>query len=158
MLDFNIISETPNIETLKELDSCIKQYVKESKISKYGVNEGGFYQQITNSIANRIILKNQPNAHFWLATDRENKIAGFALSHFATDVDNTLTFWQTDGWVRKDFRNTANVSQWMGIMKYYAILSGAKHILMPCSRASRAWSKFLGGRMKKFVTILKEDI
>lgn len=155
-MQFKQITELSQ-DKFKELEACIKDYSQTCGVEKYGINPEGFYKQMVNAIGDRLIFKNQSSAHFWMATNDTNEIVGFALTHFEISLDYQLTFWQTDGWVRKDLRNTASVREWLDTMRQYAIVSGAKHLMMPCSRAARAWSKFLDNRMKKFTTILKED-
>lgn len=151
------ISEIPNSEFANDLDNAVKDYSKTCGIKKYGINPEGFYKQITEAIVNRLIHKLQPNAQTWVATDNDNKLAGFMLTHFSLEIDNKLTMTMSDGWVRKDLRNTVYPKDWIDKIREYAILSGVKHILFPCGRHYKAWNKYLDNRMTKYITYLKED-
>lgn len=142
---------------LTDLEHCVDDYIHTCKVEKCGVTPEGFKKQVLKAIGNSLDPR-LPQAHCWLVLDDSGKVAGFSLTHFDVMVDDRLTYWMSDGWVREDLRNSHYVKEWVKEIRNFGVVSGASHILFPCSRAARAWQMFLGRKFKKYVTILKEDL
>lgn len=153
-MEFKFITEVPKGLTRSEVERVVELFIRESHIKN--VNATGLFNQILMAIASVLYAK-RDNVYFWVAED-QGKIKAWALTHTSTDVDNSLSYWMTDAWVDKEYRQTPLVKQWYNDLRKHARELDCKHILIPSSRNTKAYLRFLGRNWHEHLTILKEDI
>lgn len=151
------IEQLPINLSYADIETAVRAFIKDCRITSAGVNVDGLFNQIAQAIGASVIAKN-PNIFFWLAQDDKGAIAAWALSHLSIDVDNSLCYWMTDAWVARPYRHSPYVKQWLNTLRQHGIDLKCKHILIPSSRNTKAYLRFLGRSWKTFVTVLKEDI
>lgn len=150
----NSIPETLNAGAI---DRAINSFVSDCRIDPTSTNINGLKQQLTDAIASVVIFKNNPNTFFWLAEEKGEVIA-WSLTHVSKDVDNSLCYWMTDAWVARSYRRTPYPKEWFQAMRTDAKKLMCKHILIPSSRGTQAYCRFLGKGWHEYLKILKEDL
>lgn len=156
MTPLRIVKDIPSTLQPKAIETAVAAFVKDSRSSDVPINVDGLYNQIIENIASAVIFK-APSRFFWLAEDAGEVIA-FALTHISKDVDNSLCYWQTDAWVAPEWRRRPEVKEWNKQLEEHAKASFCKHILIPSSRGSDAYCRFLGTGWHEYVVLLKKDL
>ncbi len=151
------INEIPKTLNVGAIDRAIHKFVSDSRINPAHTNIPGLIQQLTDVIAGIIIFKNLPQNILWLA-EKDGEVAAWVICHVSKDVDNSLCYWMTDAWVDKSLRGNKEVKQWYQLLREDAKHFMCKHILIPSSRNTKAYLRFLGHNWHKYLEILKEDI
>lgn len=151
------IVDLPRSLRANAIEEAVEAFVRESHITDSGCDGIGLFNQIIEAIASITIFKNNPSAHFWLA-EENGEVAAWALAHMSKDVDNQLSYWMTDAWVAKAYRNKPIVKEWFNTMRNEGKRLMCRHLLIPSSRNTKAYLRFLGRDWTKYLTILKEDI
>ncbi len=157
MLSFQKLKEIPSSFNPGAIDRAIKAFVDNRHVTYEGDNKDGFKQQLTDVIASILIFKTNQTAFFW-ASEYDGELVCFALTHVSKDVDNSLSYWMTDAWVAPQLRHTDLPKQWFNTMREDAKHLMCKHVLIPSSRGSKAYCRWLGKGWKKHLEIIKEDI
>lgn len=151
------INEIPKSLNNGAIDRAIKSFILDSRIDPAHTNINGLQQQLTDVIANILIFKNAPQNIMWLA-ENDGEVIAWVLCHVSKDVDNQLCYWMTDAWVDKSTRSHPIVKQWYQLLREDAKRLMCKHILIPSSRNTKAYLRYLGKGWHKYLEILKEDI
>lgn len=157
MLSLQKLNELPKTLNKGAVDRALDSFIHDSHMLSEGVNEQGARQGLCDAVAASVIFKNSPDSFVWLA-EEGGEVAAFALSHIRPGVDNAPCYWMTHAWVAKPHRFKPYVKDWFRGMKEDAKALNCAHILIPSSRGSRAYCRFLGGGFHEYLTILKEDI
>ncbi len=152
------LNELPSTLNTGAIDRALEAFVTDSREIIGRVDPRGALQQLRDSVAAAIIFKNTPSSYFWVAEDEGGEVAAWAMTQCRTDIDGTLCYWMTNAWVAKQHRFKPYVKTWFQSMREDAVRFGCKHILIPSSRNSRAYCRFLGGGFHEYLTILKADI
>lgn len=139
------------------IDRAIANFIRDSHVTEVQLSESGLKQQITDTIASIVVFKNNPTAFFW-AAEHDGEITAWALTHVSKDVDNSLCYWMTDAWVVPYLRRSPVVKQYLEALRADAKHLMCKHILIPSSRGTKAYCRFLGKEWHPYLSILKEDI
>ncbi len=156
----------PTLQKLKELpttlnpgavDRALESFIHDSHVVVEGVDILGIRQQLRDSVAASVIFKNSPESFIWVA-EENGEVAAWAMTQKRLGIDNTQCYWMTNAWVAKPHRFKPYVKDWFQTLRADAKAQGCAHILIPSSRSSRAYCRFLGGGFKEYLTILKEDI
>jgi hypothetical protein len=132
-------------------------FVKESHTVESGADPLGLYQQTLESIAACTVFRHDDSRNFWVA-DKDGEVMAYAMTHVSKEVDNKLCYWATQAWVHPALRNTPLVKEMWNVLRNDAVESLAEHIIIPSSRGSRGYCRFLGKNWKPYVTLLKEDL
>lgn len=142
----------------KELERAVKNFCQESDTEYNSVeNKQGLYQQTMQNIGN--IVVNKPNNQFlWIDVDEVGTVNGYVLTHISRDVDNELCYYMTQAWLHPKFRNTKYSHETINLLRSHAKTLLCKHIIVVSSRNTKAYIRFLRGKFKPYVTLLKEDI
>lgn len=148
------VKEIPSTLNPKAIDRAVAAFIEQSHADN--VDKDGYYNQIIENIA-AVILFQTPGRYFWLAEDG-GEVVAWALTHISKDVDNVLCYWQTDAWVDPKWRRKPEVKQWKQLLEDHAKESFCKHILIPSSRGSKAYCRFLGKGWHPYVVLLKKDL
>lgn len=157
MLALQKLKELPTTLNKGAVDRALDSFIHDSHLLSDGVDERGARQALCDSIAASIIFKNTPDSFVWLA-EEGGEVAAFALTQTKLGVDNSLCYWMTHAWVAKPHRFKPYVKEWFRDMTADAKALNCAHILIPSSRGSRGYCRFLGGGFHEYLTILKEDI
>lgn len=153
MAKFPEFKVTTTINNPKSMDNAVGNFVNSSHCKE---NKLGLYHQTLEGIAGIVI--NKPNNSFlWLAEEGSNVVA-YALTHTSKDVDNKMCYWMTQAWMDPKYRNTGYSKQCLAKLRQHAKDLYCKHILIPSSRSTKAYLRFLGSKWHTYVEILKEDI
>lgn len=157
MSPFRKLNEIPSSFKPGAIDRAIENFIRDSRVTDVPFSESGLKQQLTEAVASILVFKNNPAAYFW-AAEHEGEIVAWALTHVSKDVDNSLCYWMTDAWVDKKVRFHPIVKEWFKLLREDAKHLGCKHILIPSSRGSKGYCRFLGKGWHPYLQILKEDI
>jgi hypothetical protein len=134
------------------IERAIESFVNEVDVKGDPV---GFYTQTMNSVYAAVY---RGTGDFWLAVDSDGKVAGYALGHVTTEIDNRLTYWLAQCWVSPSLRGTPLVKQWWQKMREQAKKYFCKHIVVVSGRGTDAYCRFLGEGWHEYAALLKEDI
>lgn len=137
-----------------EIEAAVRDFVKTSH-SCEGVDEEGFYQQTLQAIAEATILGQ--SGDFWLGIDDQG-VWAYALCRIVKDIDNRLTYWCAQSWMRKDMRGLKWYRYGMEKIKARAKACFCAHMVIVSSRNAEAYLRFLGDTWHTYATLLKEDI
>jgi IS1 family transposase len=151
------INEIPKSLNSGAIDRSIDAFLKDSHVTDVPINAAGLKQQLTDTIASVVVFKNNPTVYYWVA-EYEGEIVAWVLTHATKDVDNSMCYWMTDTWVAPQLRRNPIVKTWYQLLREDAKHLGCKHILIPSSRNTKAYLRFLGKGWHEYLTILKEDI
>lgn len=151
------LNEIPSTLNTGAIDRAIQSFLDDNRMDPGHTNIKGLKQQITDAIASVVIFKNNPSVYFW-AAEEDGEVVSWTLTHASKDVDNTLCYWMTDAWVAPTYRTRPIVKEWFQLMRDDAKRLMCKHILIPSSRGSEAYCRFLGKGWHQYLVILKEDI
>ena len=154
MLPLRKVNEVPATLNPKAIERAVAAFIEQSNAEN--VNKDGYFNQIVENIAAVVVFKT-PGRYFWIAEDH-GEVIGWALTHISKDVDNSLCYWQTDAWVDPKWRRKPEVKQWKLSMEEDARANFCKHILIPSSRGSEAYCRFLGEGWHTYVVLLKKDL
>ncbi len=158
MIPLRKLNALPDTLNTGAIDRALEAFVIDSREIIGGVDGKGALQQLRDSVASAIIFKNSPESFFWVAEDDNGEVAAWALTQVRRGIDNSLCYWMTNAWVAKSHRFKPYVKAWFQTMRDDAIRFSCNHILIPSSRNSRAYCRFLGGGFHEYLTILKADI
>ncbi len=155
-MEFKKITRLP--EGLKPwaIETAVRAFVDDSHSAGTGADADGLYNQTLESIA-QCVLFNQDGRQFWMA-EHEGEVMAYAMCHVSKDVDNSLCYWMTQAWVNPKARGHKIVKTWYGQLTAEAKRLMCRHIIIPSSRNTEAYLRFLGKGWHKYVTLLKEDI
>lgn len=157
-----VLTETPVFRITKELpphlvyqiESAVKDFVASSH-SCQGVDSVGFYNQTIEAIAGSTVL-NQ-GGDFWLGIDDQG-VCAYALCRVVKDIDNRLTYWCSQTWIRPDLRGKKWLSFGWQKLKERAKACLCSHMIIVSSRNAEAYKRLLGKQMNLYSSLLKEDI
>jgi hypothetical protein len=150
---FEIVKRIPD-GLSSQIEDAVMDFIKTSH-SCPGVDAVGFYNQTLEAIAGATILGQ--GGDFWLAIDSQG-VFGYALCRIVKDVDNRLTYWCAQSWLRKDMRGLEWYKFGMDKIRERAKSCFCAHLVIVSSRNAEAYLRFLGKNWNKYATLLKEDI
>ncbi len=157
MLKLQKLTELPKSLNPGAVDRALESFVRDSHVLTEGVDGAGVLQQLRDNVAASILFKNSPESFIW-AAEENGEVAAWAMTHTSKGIDNRSCYWMTNAWVAKQHRRQPYVKEWFKALKDDAKALGCAHILIPSSRNSKAYCRFLGGGFHEYLTILKEDI
>jgi len=153
----SLLNNKHNIIT-SEIEQAVTAFCMESDTEYKSCNNmQGLFQQTMENIGNIVITK--PAGQFlWLDTDAVGRVNGYVLTHVSKDVDNKFCYYMTQAWLYPKFRNTHYSKEAIKLLRQHAKELMCKHIIVVSSRNTKAYIRFLGGKFKPYVMLLKEDI
>ncbi len=151
------LNEVPATLNRGALDRAIENFVADSHSVVDNVSADGLCGELAKCVAASIVFKNSPDSFVWVAEDA-GEAAAWAMTQVRKDIDGSKCYWMTNAWVAKQHRFKPYVKEWFQTLRADAKAQGCSHILIPSSRSSRAYCRFLGGGFKEYLTILKEDV
>ena len=155
MIPLRKITEVPSTLKPKAIERAIEAFIEDSHSTDIPLSKDGLYNQLVENVAG-VVVFHTPGRFFWLA-EEDGEVIAFALTHISKDIDNSLCYWQTDAWVHKSWRGKPEVKQWNKQLEEDAKASFCKHIIIPSSRGSEAYCRFLGEGWHPYVVLLKKD-
>lgn len=150
------VDAIPSTLRPKAIERAVDAFIKESNPYSVPVNSDGLFNQIIENIASVVTFR-VPGRYLWLA-EEDGEVIAWALTHISKDVDNSLCYWQTDAWVAKQWRGRPEVKEWNKKLEEDAKANFCKHIIIPSSRNSKAYCRFLGEGWHPYVVLLKKDL
>ncbi len=157
LLKLQKLKELPPSLNKGAVDRALESFIRDSHVLTDGVDAVGVLQQLRDNVAASILFKNSPESFVW-AAEENGEVAAWAMTQKRLGIDNTQCYWMTNAWVAKHHRRQPYVKDWFQALKDDAKAQGCAHILIPSSRNSKAYCRFLGGGFHEYLTILKEDI
>lgn len=154
--------EEPNFGVVKilppwavpQIDAAVKDFIETSHLPE-GIDKDGFYYQTLEAIAGSTVLGGAGD--FWMATIG-NRVVVYGLAHISKDLDHKLCYSISQMWVAKDFRGKPIVKKWWEQIRQRAKDCFCRHLVITSSRNPEAYIRFLGHGMRKYCTMLKEEI
>ena len=156
MIPLRKVNEVPATLKPKAIETAIAAFVREGNPSGVPLNADGLFNQLVENVASVVIFK-APGRFCWIAED-EGEVVGWALTHVAKDVDNSLCYWMTDAYVSPKWRRKPEVKEWFKAMEADAAANFCKHVIIPSSRNTEAYCRFLGKGWHPYVVLLKKDL
>lgn len=150
------ITKLPTSLNSGAIEKAVKSFVKDSHTEETKADPVGLYNQTLECIAQAIMF-NQDGKQFWLAS-HEGEVYAYAISHVSKDVDNCLCYWITQAWVHPQIRGHKIVKIWRDQLITEGKRLFCKHIIVPSSRGSKGYLRFLGQGWHKYVELLKVDL
>lgn len=141
----------------RAIEDAVEAFVKDSHTEETKADPVGLYNQTIEVIAHATLFQHDESRQFWIA-DQDGIVMAYALCHISKDVDNQLCFWITQAWVHPICRGTKVVKQWYQQLREAAKKHLCKHIVIPSSRGTKAYLRFLGKSWHPYVQLLKEDL
>ncbi len=154
---FRKINEIPKGLNNGAIDRGIQAFVLDSRLDPEITDLRGLKQQLTDVFASVLLFKTAGPTFIWMAEDG-GEVMGWSICRVSKDVDNSLCYWMTDAWVHPTMRRHPEVRHWYNQMRDDAKALMCKHILVPSSRNTKAYLRYLGKNWHKYIEILKEDI
>ena len=155
-MEFIKLRTYPKRKDIKAIEKAVDRFVKESNRDNTPLDNLGFYTQTLQLIAQAILSKNE-NSQFWIALHKHEVIA-YSLCNVSLDVDNTLCYWITQTYVNPIARCHPIIKIWRQQLFDEAKRLGCKHIIIPSSRNTKAYQRWLGEGWHPYVTLIKKDI
>jgi hypothetical protein len=150
---FDIVKIIPE-KAHRQIELGVKDFVASSYPAP-GVDVYGLYQQTLETIASATYM-NQ-GGEFWLL-QVNGEVGGYVLARHVRDVDNKLTYWIGQAWVRQDLRGNPIVKECWEKIRQRARECFCSHIVVVSSRGTDAYCRFLGKRWHEYARLLKEDL
>ena len=148
------ITRTIPRESVSQIEAAVKDFIKTSH-SCPGVDEAGLYNQTLEAIAGSTILNH--GGDFWLGTD-SNGVCAYALCRIVKDIDNRLTYWCAQSWMRSDIRGLKWYRFGMDKIRQRAKECFCSHLVIVSSRNADAYLRFLGKSWSLYASLLKFDL
>lgn len=155
-MEFKIITELPTHLNIGAVERAVKSFVKDSHTEDTYADPTGLYNQTLESIAQAVLFK-MDGRQFWMA-EYEGEVYAYALAHISKDVDNQLCYWITQAWVHPNVRTHKIVKLWKDQLVNEGKRMMCRHIVIPSSRSTKAYLRFLGKGWHKYVELLKVDL
>ncbi len=156
MIPLRKVNELPPTLKPKAIERAISAFIEDSHSTDVPIDPNGLFNQLVENVASVCIFK-VPGRYFWIAED-DGEVIAWALTHVSKDVDNNLCYWQTDAWVAPQWRGKPEVKLWNKQLEDDAKASFCKHIIIPSSRNTEAYCRFLGQGWHPYVMLLKKDL
>lgn len=150
---FGVVEMIPQNLT-SQLENAVRDFIVKSHFPE-GINPEGFFYQTLEAIANATYLGG--GGDFWLG-QINGEVVVYVLAHVGKDLDNKLTYHVSQAWVRRDYRNTHFVKQWWSAIQRRAKNLFCGHLVITSTRNPRAYEKFLGGGLKEYAVLLKQEL
>lgn len=138
------------------IEDAVGAFVLDSHALDVPMDPDGLFNQLVENVAAVIIFKT-PGRYCWIAED-DGEVVGWALTHVAKDVDNSLCYWMTDAYVAPKWRGKPEVKEWFKALEADATANFCKHVIIPSSRNTEAYCRFLGKGWHPYVVLLKKDL
>lgn len=151
--NFSILKEIPKDLDVKSVDRAVQEFTKDSHCID---NKIGLANQTIENIA-RSVLTNCKDQFFWGVIDN-NELTGYVLTHLSKDVDDSLCYYMTQAWLHPKYRHSLFAKNCLQKLREHAKDLGCKHIIIPSSRGTNGYLRWLGKQWHVYVTLLKEDI
>lgn len=119
------------------------------------INFSGFVEQTFQKIVQATMQGS--TGDLWLAI-ADGQLVSYVIANLTTDIDNRLTYWISQAWVRKDYRGNPKVKEWKETLRKRAKELLCSHIVVVSSRKTEPYLRFLGPNWKHYSSILMEDI
>lgn len=152
-MDFRVIKTIPP-ELTPKIESAVSDFIH-GKGFTAGTDPKGFEQQTFRAIANATFLGN--GGEFWVCT-HEGELLTYVLASIVTDIDNRLTYWISQAWVKPAYRANPVVKDWWKQIRERARGMMCAHIVVVSSRDADAYCRFLGEGWHLYAHLLKEDL
>lgn len=133
-----------------QIRSAVLDFCDSSKMAE-GIDKQGFVHQTFKSM----IEACRGNGEFWILTEG-NEFLGYLLASIVNDVDGRLTYWVSQAWVRKDYRNTFHVKQCWERIRRRAKECLCSHVVIVAGRNQKAYKRLFN--LKDYAVLLKEEI
>lgn len=151
-MTFQIVKDLPPLKPLA-IEEAIYAFISEIDVKGDPV---GFYNQTINSIAASTYLRQ--GGDFWLAHE-DGQVIAYALGHVTRDIDNRLTYWLSQAWIRPSHRGLSFAKECWEKMRQQAKHYMCAHIVVVSGRSNNeAYCRFLGPNYAPYATLLKEDL
>lgn len=155
-MELKVIHKLPTNLRNGAIERAVKAFVADSHTEETNADPIGLFNQTLECIA-QACLFNQDGKQFWIA-EHEGEVFAYALTHVSKDVDNRLCYWMTQAWVHPKVRGHRIVKIWRDQLVAEGKRLLCKHIVIPSSRSTKAYLRFLGQGWHKYVTLLKVDL
>jgi hypothetical protein len=148
------IKQLPNLNP-NAIERAVEAFIKDSRV--HNVDEIGMFNQTIESIAQATIFATNNAQHFWLC-HQNGEVWAYALAHISKDIDNQLTYTMSQAWVCPELRGKKIVKEWKEQFIAEAKKCLCKHIMIPASRNTKPYLRFLGHGFHEYATLLKTEI
>lgn len=133
-----------------QIRTAVLDFVISSKMPD-SIDEKGFvYQTFKN-----MVEASRGNGEFWICTSGD-ELLGYVLATLVNDVDGRLTYWVSQAWARKDYRNSSHVKQCWERIRQRAKECLCSHIVIVAGRNAKAYKRLF--KLNDYATLLKEEI
>lgn len=151
-VSFRIVNDL-NETIARQLAGAINEFMKDSDLGR-GVDEIGYFEATKNAMIEACL----GNGDLWIGTLDEALVI-YILAGMSNEVDNRLTYWVSQAWVRKDQRGLPWVRQAWQTIRERAIETKCAHIVTISGRENNeAYCRFLGKGWHIYGVLLKEDL
>lgn len=136
---------------IKEVEGAVREFVKESGTKG---DPDKVFSTTIRTIAGYTVCK---TGDFWVAEDDKGLVA-YATGYQTIDIDDSLTYYLTQVWVKKEYRNKKMVKEWYSEIKKHAKEMGSKYFIALGNRKPEAYARFLGNNTEVYAYMLKQDL
>lgn len=154
---FEKVRELPEGITAGQVEQAVRSFVEDSDQYLVPHDHDGLYHQTLENMASIMTNKGDDSHHFWLGWEG-NEMVSYALCSISKDIDNRLCYWMSQAWVSPKYRRHPAVKQMYQRLRDEARRKLCKHIVIPSSRNTQAYLRFLGPEWHVYTTLLKQDL
>jgi len=137
------------------IERAICEFIKDSRAYETA-DPKGFYNQTINTFVQSLIHK-QP-IDIWMAIGEDGEIYGYSIAQIIIDIDQRPTYWVTQGWIHKDYRDGQNLLEGWNKLEEHARINLCSHLVNVTNRHAGAYLRKLGDGWHEYATLLKKDL
>ncbi len=152
---FRRVKEIPG-HLIPQLQNAIRDFMVASHLPE-GVDPAGFFESTVESLAAATYL-NSPGHELWIGT-MGDQLTAYVMATITKEIDNKLTYWVFQAWVRRDQRTKRWVQKAWQMIRQRAKDALCSHMVVVSSRNDDAYCRWLGrGKWHRYASLLKEDL
>lgn len=137
------------------IERAVNHFIEDSEAYKTA-NKVGFYNQTINTFVASLLHKNPID--IWMAIGEDGEIYGYSIGQVIIDIDQRPTYWVTQGWIHKNYRDGQNLLEGWTKLEEHARINLCNHLVNVTNRHAGAYLRKLGEGWHEYATLLKKDL
>lgn len=156
--EWKLIRHLPKHLNNKAIEKAVQTFITDTTQYGQGINPIGMFNSTIQSIAQACVLTHDgTGGDFWAAIGDDGEVYAYSLAKILIDIDNTPTYWVTQGWISKQYRHHYLKMGWKAL-EAHARANLCKHMINVTDRHAKAYLRFLGDEWHTYATLLKKDL
>jgi len=139
------------------VELAIRQFILDARLDEKSDYQGLVNRTLLSIVKACVLTHDGSGGDFWAAIGDDGNIYAYALASIVIDVDNSPTYWVTQGWIHPNYRHKYLKEGWNKLEKH-ARSNLCHHIINVTNRHSGAYLRLLGKEWHPYATLLKKDL